>query len=131
MPRSATAAVGEKKETATTFLQLVSTGSVQRAFDSFTTPDFIHHNPWFTSDAQSLARGMQENAAQFPEKMLHVEHAVEEGDLVAVHSRVRHKPEDPDIAVVHIFRFEGDRIAELWDVAQEPVKNSPNKLGMF
>jgi hypothetical protein len=36
-----------------------------------------------------------------------------------------------DIAAVHIFRFEQDRIVELWDVAQPLSKDSPNQNGMF
>jgi len=50
---------------------------------------------------------------------------------VAVHSRVRLKPDGPRVAVVHILRFEGDRIAELWDVGQPVPPESPNEHGMF
>jgi len=59
-----------------------------------------------------------------------VQQALEEGDRVAVHSRIR-KAAGPEIAVVHIFRFEGDRIAELWDVGQREPENSTNENGMF
>ena len=31
---------------------------------------------------------------------------------------VRGNPSDPDIAVVHIFKFEGDKVVELWDLGQ-------------
>lgn len=31
----------------------------------------------------------------------------------------------------HIFRFQGDRIVELWDVWQEIPKDSANEHGMF
>ena len=58
-------------------------------------------------------------------------HAVEEGDLVAVHSRVQHGPADPGAALVHLFRFEGDRIVELWDVGQEVPAETVNANGMF
>ena len=74
---------------------------------------------------------MAEAAAKFPNTILEVQHALEEGDLVAVHSRVQHESNQPEIAVVHIFRFEGDRIAELWDVGQEAPKDSLNEFGMF
>ena len=56
---------------------------------------------------------------------------LEDGDLVAVHSRVRQKPGDLGAAVVHIFRFQGDRIVELWDMGQSVPENSPNENGMF
>jgi len=48
-----------------------------------------------------------------------------------VHSRVQHAPETAAIAVVHIFRFESDQIAELWDVGMEVPKDSPNESGAF
>jgi predicted SnoaL-like aldol condensation-catalyzing enzyme len=40
-------------------------------------------------------------------------------------------PEDRGFALVHIFRFAGDRIIEMWDIAQAVPEISPNKNGMF
>ena len=57
--------------------------------------------------------------------------AIEDGDLVAVHARIRHDSNDPGWSVIHIFRFEDDGIVELWDVGQEVTEKSPNELGMF
>ena len=54
-----------------------------------------------------------------------------DGDLVAVHSRVQHHAEDRGAAVMHLFRFDGDHIAELWDVGQQVPAESPNANGMF
>ncbi|MEG0775427.1 MAG: hypothetical protein RR409_19070 [Clostridium sp.] len=39
--------------------------------------------------------------------------------------------EDKEVAVVHIYRFEGEKIAEMWDISQEIPENSPNENGMF
>jgi predicted SnoaL-like aldol condensation-catalyzing enzyme len=75
--------------------------------------------------------GMEENARQNPQKRLDVLRALEDGDLVAVHSRVRHTPDERGYALVHLFRFESDRIAELWDLAQEVPAESVNRNGMF
>jgi predicted SnoaL-like aldol condensation-catalyzing enzyme len=119
------------KEAATEFLRLASKGDVTRAYDTYVSEDFRHHNPYFRGDAGSLAKAMKDNAVQNPEKQLTVERVIEEGDLVMVHSRVRHNASSPEAAVVHIFRFDGDRIAELWDVGQEAPSDSPNQYGMF
>ena len=59
------------------------------------------------------------------------QHALEDGDLVAVHSRVRQNPDDRGAALVHIFRFHGDRVIELWDIGQPVPEDSPNENGMF
>lgn len=74
---------------------------------------------------------MTENAKKFPHKIFDVQHALEDRNLVAVDSRVRLKPEEPGMAVVHIFRFDENRIAEMWDVGQPVLGESPNANGMF
>jgi hypothetical protein len=33
--------------------------------------------------------------------------------------------------VIHIFRFEGDKIIESWEASQEELKDSPNANGLF
>ena len=120
-----------QKNAAIAFLELSSSGKVREAYDTYIARNFRHHNPYFPGDAASLAAGMAENAAKFPNRMLRVERAIEEGDLVALHSRVRLSPEMPEVALVHIFRFEGDRVAELWDIAQPTPNEMPNQYGMF
>ena len=37
------------------------------------------------------------------------------------------RPHNP----AHIFRFKGEEIAELWDIAMEQPGESPNENGMF
>src|SRR5262245_35854347 len=120
-----------QKDAAVAFLRLASEGDVRRAFDTYVGDHFRHHNPYFRGDAKSLASAMEANAAQNPRKTLHVERALEDGDLVAIHSRVRLKPEAPEVATVHIFRFMRGRVVELWDVGQPAPESSPNENGMF
>jgi predicted SnoaL-like aldol condensation-catalyzing enzyme len=127
---SATPAVSHK-EAATSFIKLVASGKVPEAYQNYVAPNFRHHNPFFRGDANSLRFAMEENSAKNPGKLLEIQRVLEDGDLVAVHSRIRQKPEDRGGAVVHIFRFEGDRIAELWDICQPVPENSPNENGMF
>ena len=121
----------DQRQTAITFLKLAASGKVSEAFAQYVRADFRHHNPYFPGDAKSLKAGMMEASQKFPNTTLEVQHTFEEGDLVAVHSRVRHSTETPEIAVVHIFRFEQRRIAEMWDIGIEAPKNSPNENGLF
>jgi predicted SnoaL-like aldol condensation-catalyzing enzyme len=122
---------GSRKEAALSFLKLAAAGNVRAAFDQYAATNFRHHNAYFAGDRQSLLLAMEENAAKMPHKTFEVKRALEDGDLVAVHSHVRPIPGEPGAAVVHIFRFEGDRIVELWDVGQPVPKDSPNEHGMF
>jgi predicted SnoaL-like aldol condensation-catalyzing enzyme len=102
------------KQIAETFLRMAAAGRASEAFDQYATADFKHHNAHFPGDAKSLAKGMDDDARKHPDKRVDILHAVEDGDLVALH-----------------FRFDGDRIAELWDIAQPTPDRSPNQHGMF
>ena len=121
-----------RKEAAAQFLKMAGTGDVRPAFEKFVAPDFIHHNQYFKGDRQSLIDAMESAHQSCPNKSVEVKHIYEDGDTVITHSLVtRQNPAEPDLAVVHIFRFEKDRVVEAWDVAQFIEKNSPNENGMF
>ena len=121
-----------RKESAAAFLKMAGTGKVEDAYARFIAPDFIHHNPYFKGDRASLKLAMAEAHAKSPNKLIDVKRIFEDGDFVITHSLVvRGNPSDPDVAVVHIFRFDGDKVAELWDLGQLLSKDSPNEFGAF
>jgi predicted SnoaL-like aldol condensation-catalyzing enzyme len=120
-----------RKAVAITFLRLAASGHVRDAFEKHVGKGFRHHNPFFRGDAEALIAAMEENARQNPDKRLDVLRALEDDDLVAVHSHVRQNPGDRGAVVVHIFRFDGDRIVELWDIGQPVLADSVNANGMF
>src|SRR6266498_3029672 len=103
------------KDIAVSFLSNAATGKLDEAY-KLVSPNFCHHNAYFPGNTESLKAGMADAHKQFPNTKIDVQRAIAEGDLVAVHSRVQHAPDKPAIAVVHIFRFEGEKIVELWDV---------------
>ncbi len=119
------------KEAAIDFLTLVASGKVREAYQRHVGPGFRHHNPFFRGDAASLMEGMEQNAIKNPNKVLEVQRALEDGQEVAVFSRIRQEPGDLGGAVVHIFRFDDDRIVEFWDIGQAVPENSVNENGMF
>jgi predicted SnoaL-like aldol condensation-catalyzing enzyme len=119
-------------DAAKSFLKMAGTGKVQDAYDQYVAPSFTHHNQYFKGDRQSLLKAMQEASKTTPNKSIEIKHAYEDGNTVITHSRVtRQDSTAPEVAVVHIFRFEQDRIVELWDVGQTISKDSPNQNGMF
>lgn len=120
-----------RKEAAVDFLTTVASGRVREAYDTHVGAGFRHHNPYFPGDAHSLKAAMAENASKNPNKVFNVKLALEDGDHVAVFSHVRQNPSERGGAVVHIFRFEKDRIVEFWDVGQPLPETSPNENGMF
>jgi len=119
------------KEAAALFLKMAGGGNVREAYDRFVAPEFIHHNQYFKGDRESLMKAMQEAHRKSPNKSVDVMKVYQDGDTVITHSLVRRSnPADPSIAVVHIFRFENERIVELWDVGQPVLKDSPNENGV-
>ena len=129
--RMLVAVVMSRKDTATAFLRRASSGRVSEAYDEYVAKDFVHHNPYYRGDAWSLRHGMEDMHSRHPQASLDVQHALEDGDLVAIHSMVHLEPHDPGMSVVHIFRFYGDRIVELWDIGQEVPAVLENENGMF
>lgn len=119
------------KETALDFLRLVTAGEIDRAYDAYVATGMRHHNAWFAAGADALREAMKAAHVQQPDKIFEVKQAIADGDRVAVHSHLRFKPEDPGLAVVHIFRFEAGRIAEMWDLGMQVPASSPNADGLF
>ncbi|HEV7241030.1 MAG TPA: nuclear transport factor 2 family protein [Thermoanaerobaculia bacterium] len=98
------------------FLRLAASVNVREAFQKYAGHSFRPSQPFFKGDPESLLAAMRNNVAKNPDKVLEIQRVIEEDDLVAVHSHVRMNPADRGVAVVHIFRFDGNhRIAELWE----------------
>lgn len=113
------------------FLQLVVAGRIDEAYQKYVEMQGKHHNPFFPAGFPALKKAMIENHAQFPNKQLTVKNVLGEGDLVAVHSHIVLRQGETGIAVVHLFRFQGGRIVEMWDCGQPVPADSPNEDGMF
>ena len=96
------------KNTAINFLNLVTEGKIRDAYAKYATESFIHHNPHFKGDRESLAVAMEENHKLFPNKVYTTKHVLEDGELVVVHGHVELVAGGKNAVVVHICRFEGD-----------------------
>jgi predicted SnoaL-like aldol condensation-catalyzing enzyme len=120
----------DPKEAAVTFLEMAGTGNARAAYDRFIAPHFKHHNVHFPGDRQSLLNAMEEAHRRSPNHSVDVRRVYRDGNTVITHSLVtRQNPAEPAIAVVHIFRFEGEKVAELWDLGMPLPSESPNLNG--
>jgi len=121
-----------KKEMAVSFLKMAASGDVKAAYQKFIAPNFIHHNQYFKGDRQSLLVAMEDAHETTPNRSIEIKQVFEDGDHVITHSLVvRENTAEPDVAVVHIFKFVGNHIIELWDLGQLLGKDSPNENGAF
>ncbi len=119
-----------KKNIATSFLQLASSGQVRKAYEQYFHHQFRHHNAYFHGDRESFLKAREEKTRQFPDKTYEPLRILEDGNLVAVHGKVILSP-DSQWSVIHIFHFEDDKIIESWEASQEVLKDSPNENGLF
>lgn len=119
------------RQSAIAFLNLVVAGKISEAYETHVSPQMRHHTPPFAGDAASLQEAMEENHRAHPNKILDVQRTIAEGELVAVHSRIRMSKDDAGMAVVHLLRFQEGKIVELWSVGQPVPEDSPNENGMF
>ncbi len=119
------------KQAAVEFLQLGSAGRVEEAYEKYVDMAGKHHNPFFSAGFAALKKGMIDNYVQFPNKQLAIKHVVGDGDLVAVHSHLVLNPGEKGVATLHLFRFRGNKIVELWDFGQPVPDVLPNQDGIF
>ncbi len=120
-----------RKEIAVEFLQLVIAGRINEAYEKYVDMAGKHHNPYFPGGFQALEKAMIENHLQFPAKQYAMKNVLGDDNLVAVHGHIVLRPGDTGIAVVHLFRFQDNKIVEIWDIGQPVPPDSPNRDGMF
>ncbi|MEJ2251483.1 MAG: nuclear transport factor 2 family protein [Candidatus Lokiarchaeota archaeon] len=127
----------EHKNTALEYFKLVSMGKFREGLNFF-APDCKTHNPFVAGSIEKLTDAMIEASkdlgAQNEEPEFTVKHVLAEGDLIAVHTELlnsKSKPSEGGLRQVHLFRFEGDKIVEYWDITQQVLSNMPNASGAF
>ena len=120
-----------RKQIAVQFLELVVAGQIDEAYRKYVDMAGVHHNAYFAAGFPALKKAMQDDQNQHPDKRLDVQNVLGDGELVAVHSHLIITQGQAEMSVVHLFRFAGDKIVEMWDVGQSIPVDSPNKDGAF
>lgn len=121
----------DRKDVAVQFLKLVVAGRIDEAYHLHVDDQGKHHNPFSPSGFPALQKAMAENHAEFPKKQIRTKHVLRDGNFVAVHSHLVMVPGEKEFATVHLFRFQGDRIVEMWDIGLPLPIDSPNRDGAF
>ena len=102
---------------------------VRGAFDGYVAADYIQHNPNL-ADGRAAARDALAEKFGDPAFSIEVVRMLVDGDLCALHLRPS-RDGVPTAAVVDIYRAEGDRIVEHWDVLQPWPVTAANDHPMF
>lgn len=101
------------------------------AVDRFMAKDYKQHSSMVATGPEGLKAFLDSEHAKYPDAVHDLKRTFVEGNHVICHYHVRRFEGDPGFAVMDIFRVEGDRVAEHWDVIQPMPENSPNPNGMF
>lgn len=93
---------------------------------------YIQHSPGLANGLAPLLALIADFDREFPGYAIAVKRIIAEGDLVFAHCHYTYGARDPrGKAIAEVFRFEGDRIVEHWDVIQDVPAESRNPNGMF
>jgi predicted SnoaL-like aldol condensation-catalyzing enzyme len=127
----------EHKKVAMQYFKLISTGKYKEGLRFFAA-DCKTHNPFISGSIETLTDAMiaasKDIGAQSKEPSFAVKHVLADGNLVAVHTELlnsKSKPSQGGLRQVHLFRFEGDKIVEYWDITQQVLPNMPNAAEAF
>ena len=110
-------------EAMTSLFQRHDASAVERLY----APNYVQHNPNIPQGRDAL-QALVADLSQ----AVYYEPGLAEGDFVAIHGRIRGWADAPQV-VVDVFRIEGGKLAEHWDVLQNevPVTAALGGISMF
>ena len=103
---------------------------VREAFSFLVSEHYIQHNPSLPDGPEPAIEMLTPKFDGSPEARFEIQRMLVDGDLAMVHVRAS-RPGAPDAAVADIYRFEGGRIVEHWDVLQPVPPNPVSDHPMF
>jgi len=122
----------DQKSAAIEFLDIAfNQGEPEEAVSKYVGASYVQHNPQVPDGADALIEFVRNFRKQFPEMRLETMRAVSEDGMVVTHSHLTLTPGEPGLAIADLFRFEGDKVVEHWDVIQNIPEKSANSNGMF
>jgi predicted SnoaL-like aldol condensation-catalyzing enzyme len=100
------------------------------AIDRYLGP-YRQHNPQAPDGPEGLKGYIGYLKSSAPGFRFEIKRVLADGDFVILHVHGIPEPGAPGLAIVDIFRVDGDRIVEHWDVIQQVPEKAANNNGMF
>lgn len=101
-----------------------------KAAQIFLAENYKQHNPRVADGRKGFIEAFSEDSSG-DVSTTDFKRFISENDLVMVHSHGKQNPQDRGVAVVDIFRVNGELITEHWDVGQKIPETSKNDNTMF
>ena len=115
-------------------LELYEKGINQKDFDATAKlfgPRYIQHNPRAADGPEGFKAFIGFLKAKFPNYHSEIKKVFADGDFVILHVHNVPAPGERGAAIVDIFRLEGGKVVEHWDVRQDIPEKSANDNTMF
>lgn len=108
---------------------------VRSSFEKWVDPGYIQHNPYAATGRDAAIAFLEPFVANNPTQKTTIHRIIADGNMVAVHSHGWDEAGDAaarrGFAVVDIFRVEGCKVMEHWDVLSPVPEASANTNTMF
>lgn len=108
---------------------------VRSSFERWVDPGYVQHNPYAATGREAAIAFLEKFVGQNPGQRTTIHRIIADGNLVAVHSHGWQEDGDAaarrGFAVVDIFRVEGCRVMEHWDVLSPVPETAANTNTMF
>lgn len=92
---------------------------------------YVQHNPTAPDGPEGFRQFVKFLREKYPQSRSEIKRSFVDGDYVILHVHSVREPGTPGSAIVDIFRLEGGRIVEHWDVVQPVAEKPANGNGMF
>jgi len=119
------------KQNAIEFYRTAYLGDPEKAVELYVGDRYIQHNPLVANGKQAFIDYFKKMADEFPEKSIDFVRAIEEGDLVALHTH-QVWPDGDEYITMDFFRFDDNgKIVEHWDSIQGIPAETKNGNTMY
>ena len=92
---------------------------------------YVQHNPHVPNGAEAFYGYFEGFFKDHPKSRVEIKRVLADGDLVVLHLHSIADESDRGRAIVDIFRVEGSKIVEHWDVIQDIPAQAANTNTMF
>ncbi len=103
----------------------------EEAVAKYLGPHYRQHNPSAADGPVPFVSIVKWFAQTYPDFRVELKRIIAEGNDVVMHSHLIRETGDRGVAVVDIFRLEGGKIVEHWDVLQDVPETAANDNTMF
>jgi predicted SnoaL-like aldol condensation-catalyzing enzyme len=99
------------------------------AVDKYIGDNYIQHNPSVADGKEALRDALKKWFKGAPKEKIDIRHIGADGNYVYIHTKS--KSGSKTVSVIDIFRVEGNKVVEHWDVMQEVPEKAANSHPMF